>query len=220
MGILDRLSRLIRANINDLIRRAEDPEKIIEQALEDMRSALRDARVEVAEAMAELKKLERDQQNYSEQIAAWENKAAEALRAGKEDLAREALRRKAQAQTLSDGFLQQIAQQRSVVDQLMTQLKALEAKIQEAESKKALLIARKKGVEAAEAVRRMDSKVDAHAAVQAFEEMEDRIQAMEDKHAALSEMDKSDIDKQLEALGSDKAVDEDLARLKKQLGMS
>lgn len=220
MGILDRLSRLIRANINDLIRRAEDPEKIIEQALEDMRSALRDARVEVAEAMAELKKLERDQQNYSEQIAAWENKAAEALRACKEDLAREALRRKAQAQTLSDGFLQQIAQQRSVVDQLMTQLKALEAKIQEAESKKALLIARKKGVEAAEAVRRMDSKVDTHAAVQAFEEMEDRIQAMEDKHAAFSEMDKSDIDKQLEDLGSDKAVDEDLARLKKQLGMS
>ncbi len=185
-----------------------------------MRSALRNARVEVAEAMAELKKLERDQQNYNEQIAAWENKAAEALRAGKEDLAREALRRKAQAQTLSDGFLQQITQQRSVVDQLITQLKALEAKIQEAESKKALLIARKKGVEAAEAVRRMDSKVDTHAAVQAFEEMEDRIQAMEDKHAAFTEMDKNDIDKQLQDLGTDKAVDEDLARLKKQLGMS
>ncbi|PZA08146.1 MULTISPECIES: PspA/IM30 family protein [unclassified Meiothermus] len=220
MGIVDRLSRLIRANINDLIRRAEDPEKIIEQALEDMRSALREARVEVAEAMAELKKLERDQQNYNEQVAAWESKAAEALRAGREDLAREALKRKQQAQTLSDGFLQQITQQRNVVDQLMTQLKALEAKIQEAESKKALLIARKKGVEAAEAVRRMDSKVDAHAAVQAFEEMENRIQAMEDKHAALTEMDKSDIDKQLEELGSDKAVDEDLARLKKQLGIS
>ncbi len=80
MGILDRLSRLIRANINDLIKRAEDPEKIIEQALEDMRATLRDARMEVAEAMAELKKLERDQHNYAEQARAWELKAADALK--------------------------------------------------------------------------------------------------------------------------------------------
>jgi phage shock protein A len=219
MGILDRLSRLIRANLNDLIKRAEDPEKIIAQALEDMRAALRDARMEVAEAMAQLAKLKRDQQSYAEQTAAWEEKATEALKAGREDLAREALKRKAQAQSLADGFNQQVNQQQSIVDQLTTQLKALEGKIQEAESKQALLVARQKGVEAAEAVRRMDSKFDANSAVAAFDEMEKRVQAMEDKHAALSEMDKDDIDRQLEALNIDKGVDDDLARLKKQLGM-
>lgn len=219
MGILDRLSRLIRANLNDLIKRAEDPEKIIAQALEDMRSALRDARMEVAEAMAQLAKLKRDQQSYADQVSAWEEKATEALKAGKEDLAREALKRKAQAQSLADGFNQQVTQQQAIVDQLTTQLKALEGKIQEAESKQALLVARQKGVQAAEAVRRMDSKFDANPAVGAFQEMEQRIQAMEDKHAALSQMDKDDIDKQLEALNLDKGVDDDLARLKKQLGM-
>jgi len=219
MGILDRLSRLIRANLNDLIKRAEDPEKIIAQALEDMRSALRDARMEVAEAMASLAKLKRDQQSYAEQVSAWEEKATEALKAGKEDLAREALKRKAQAQSLADGFNQQVTQQQAIVDQLTTQLKALEAKIQEAESKQTLLVARQKGVEAAEAVRRMDSKFDANPAVGAFQEMEQRVQAMEDKHAALADMDKDDVDKQLEALNTDKGVDDDLARLKKQLGM-
>jgi len=220
MGILDRLSRLIRANINDLIRRAEDPEKIIEQALEDMRNTLRDARMEVAEAMAEQKKLERDQQSYADQISGWENKAAEALKAGREDLAREALKRKGQAQSLADGFAQQVAKQNDMISQLTTQLKALEGKIQEAEAKKALLIARKKGVEAAETVRRFESKVDTHGAVEAFDDMEQRIQAMEDKHAALAQMDKSDIDKELESLTPDKNVEDDLARLKKQIGMS
>lgn len=219
MGIIDRLSRLIRANINDLIKKAEDPEKIIEQALEDMRATLRDARMEVAEAMAELKKLQRDQQSYAEQVSGWENKAAEALRQGREDLAREALKRKAQAQNLGDGFAQQVGQQQQMVDNLTTQLKALESKIQESEAKKALLIARKKGVEAAETVRRFESKVDAHSAVEAFSDMEDRIEAMEDKHAALSDMDKNDIDKELDSLSTDKGVDDDLARLKREMGI-
>jgi phage shock protein A len=220
MGILDRLSRLIRANINDLLKRAEDPEKIIEQALEDMRAALRDAREEVAGAMAEQKKLEREQQSYAEQVRAWELKAAEALKGGREDLAREALKRKQQAQTLSEGFAQQVAQQSSLVQQLMTQLKALEAKIQEAEAKKALLLARKKGVEAAETVRRFESKVDAHSAMEAFEDMERRIEAMEDRYQAMAEMDRSDIEKELAELGGDKAVEDDLARLKRELGMN
>lgn len=219
MGILDRLSRLIRANINDLIKRAEDPEKIIAQALEDMRAALRDARMEVAEAMAQLAKLKRDQQSYAEQVSGWEDKAAEALKAGREDLAREALKRKAQANSLADGFAQQVGQQQTIVDQLTNQLKALEAKIQEAEAKQALLAARQKGVEAAEAVRKMDSKFDANPAVEAFNEMEKRVEAMEDKHAALSQMDKDDIQTQLDNLSPDKGVDDDLARLKKQLGM-
>lgn len=220
MGILDRLSRLIRANISDLIKRAEDPEKIIEQALEDMRATLRDARMEVAEAMAELKKLERDQQNYTEQVRAWELKAADALKGEREDLAREALKRKQQAQALSDGFAQQAAQQQNMVNQLTTQLKALEGKIQESEAKKALLIARKKGVEAAETVRKFESKVDTHSAVEAFQDMERRIEAMEDKHMALLEMDKSNIEKELEGLGSSKEVEDDLARLKRDLGMA
>ncbi|MCS7058166.1 MAG: PspA/IM30 family protein [Meiothermus sp.] len=220
MGILERLSRLIRANINDLIRRAENPEKIIEQALEDMRATLREARMEVAEAMAELKKLEREQQSYAEQAAAWERKAAEALKAEREDLAREALKRKQQAQALAEGFAQQVAQQQDLVQRLTTQLKALESKIQESEAKKALLIARKKGLEAAEAVRRFESKIDAHSAVEAFEDMEQRIQAMEDKHAALLEMDKSEIERELERLGSNRQVEEDLARLKRELGIA
>lgn len=219
MGILDRLSRLIRANLNELLKRAEDPEKIINQALEDMRQALREAREKVAEAMAEEKRLRREEESYRSQALLWEEKAKEALRANREDLAREALRRKKQALDLAEGFKAQTDEQKTLVDRLMTQLKALEAKIQEAENRRRLLLARKKGVEAAEKLRRLESRLDAHPALEAFEEVEARILEMEDKHEALKSMDQElSLEKALESLGEDKAIEEELARLKRELG--
>jgi phage shock protein A len=218
MNLLDRLSRLIRANLNDLLRRAEDPEKIIEQALLDMKEALREAREQVAEALAEQKRLEREVESHEREAALWEEKAKEALKAGREDLAKEALRRKKRALDLAQGFRQQAEEQKALVERLMTQLKALEAKIDEAEARKALLLARKKGVEAAEAVRRMESRLDRHPALEAFEEMEARILAMEDRHEALKALDGQDLDKELSALSAEKEVEEELARLKRELG--
>ncbi|MGQ9735773.1 MAG: PspA/IM30 family protein [Thermaceae bacterium] len=221
MGILNRLSRLIRANLNELLKRAEDPEKIINQALEDMRQALREAREKVAEAMAEEKRLRREEESYRDQALLWEGKAKEALKAGREDLAREALKRKKQALDLAEAFKSQAEEQRALIDRLMTQLKGLEAKIQEAESRKKLLIARKKGIMAAEELRRLESRLDAHPALEAFEEMEVRILEMEDKHEALKAMDTElSLEKELEALRKDQALEEELARLKRELGIS
>ena len=220
MTLLDRLSRLIRANLSDLLRRAEDPEKIINQALEDMKEALREAREQVAAAMAEGKRLEREVESHLQEATLWEEKAKEALKAGREDLAKEALKRRKRALDLAEGFKQQAEEQKALIERLMTQLKALEAKIDEAEARKKLLLARKKGVEAAEAVRRMESKLDAHPALEAFEEMEARILSMEDRHEALKEMDGQDLEKELAALSAEKELEEELSRLKKELGQS
>ena len=217
MNLLDRISRLIRANLNDLLRRAEDPEKIIEQALLDMKEALKEAREQVAAAMAEAKRLEREVESHLKEAALWEEKAKEALKAGREDLAKEALRRRKRALDLAEGFKAQLEEQKGLTDRLMTQLKALEAKIDEAEARKKLLLARKKGVEAAEAVRRMESRLEGHPALEAFEEMEARILAMEDRHEALKELDGQDLDKELSALSADKEVEEELLRLKREL---
>jgi phage shock protein A len=220
MNLLDRISRLIRANLNDLLRRAEDPEKIIEQALLDMKEALKEAREQVAAAMAEAKRLEREVESHLKEAALWEEKAKEALKAGREDLAKEALRRRKRALDLAEGFKAQLEEQKGLTDRLMTQLKALEAKIDEAEARKKLLLARKKGVEAAEAVLRMESRLERHPALEAFEEMEARILAMEDRHEALKELDGQDLDKELSALSADKEVEEELLRLKRELGQA
>jgi len=220
MNLLDRIGRLIRANLNDLLRRAEDPEKIIEQALLDMKGALKEAREQVAAAMAEAKRLEREVESHLKEAALWEEKAKEALKAGREDLAKEALRRRKRALDLAEGFKAQLEEQKGLTDRLMTQLKALEAKIDEADARKKLLLARKKGVEAAEAVRRMESRLEGHPALEAFEEMEARILAMEDRHEALKELDGQDLDKELSALSADKEVEEELLRLKRELGQA
>jgi len=220
MNLLDRIRRLIRANLNDLLRRAEDPEKIIEQAVLDMKEALKEAREQVAAAMAEAKRLEREVESHLKEAALWEEKAKEALKAGREDLAKEALRRRKRALDLAEGFKAQLEEQKGLTDRLMTQLKALEAKIDEAEARKKLLLARKKGVEAAEAVRRMESRLEGHPALEAFEEMEARILAMEDRHEALKALDGQDLDKELSALSADKEVEEELLRLKRELGQA
>ena len=144
MSILDRLSRLLRANVNDLISKAEDPGKIIEQALRDMRAAYAEARSEVADAMSQNAKLEREANTNRRMASEYEKKAEEALRGGSEDLAREALRRSQNAKDLAAGFEEQLQVQSGTVEQLKTQLRALEAKIDEMESKKSLLAARQK----------------------------------------------------------------------------
>ncbi|WP_018110803.1 PspA/IM30 family protein [Thermus igniterrae] len=220
MNLLDRIGRLIRANLNDLLRRAEDPEKLIEQALLDMKEALKEAREQVAAALAEGKRLEREVESHLKEAALWEEKAKEALGAGREDLAKEALRRRKRALDLAEGFRQQAEEQKALTDRLLTQLKALEAKIDEAEARKKLLLARKKGVEAAEAVRRMESRLDQHPALEAFEEMEARILAMEDRHEALKSLEGQDLEEALKELSHEKEVEEALARLKKELGQS
>ena len=215
MSILDRLSRLLRANVNDMISKAEDPAKIIDQALRDMRGAYADARSEVADAMAQAAKLEREAGTNTKLSAEYEKKAEEALRGGSEDLAREALRRAQNHKDLAKGFDEQRTIQQSTVDQLKTQLRALEAKIDEMESKKTLLAARQKTAQAGATLDRVSGFDKAGGAMDAFEEMERKVAGMEDRNAAMGELRKEkDFDEQLKDLGRDRDVDDALAALK------
>ncbi len=220
MNLFDRVGRLIRANLNDLLRRAEDPEKVLRQALLDMKAAYRSAKSEVASAIAELRQLEREEQAYLEMAESWRNRAKDALKAGREDLAREALKEAKQAEALARGFADQIDQQREAVERLKVRLKALEAKISEAEGKMKTLVAKKKSVQAAEAVRRLDAHLEADSALEAFREMESRINAMEDRHQALVELDEAaDLEKAFEELQGDD-LEAELDALKKELGQA
>lgn len=215
MTILDRLSRLLRANVNDMISKAEDPGKIIEQALRDMRAAYGEARSEVADAMSQNAKLEREANTNRRLADEYGKKAEEALRGGNEDLAREALRRAQNSKDLAQGFDEQRATQTSTVDQLKTQLRALEAKIDEMESKKTLLAARQKTAQASETLDRATGFNKAGGAMDAFEEMEQRVSGMEDRNKAMTELrTENDIDAQLRDLGRDRDLEDAMAALK------
>ncbi|WP_104990289.1 PspA/IM30 family protein [Deinococcus sp. NW-56] len=215
MSILDRLSRLLRANVNDLISRAEDPAKIIDQALLDMRSAYAEARSEVAEAMSQSAKLTRESGTNRKLAEEYEKKAEEALRAGNEELAREALRRSQNHKDLARGFEEQVGTQTATVDQLKTQLRALEAKIDEMESRKSLLAARQKTAQAGATLERVSGFGKAGGAMDAFEDMERKVLHMEDRNQAMTQLrQEGDLDAQLADLGRDRELDDAFAALK------
>lgn len=219
MSILDRLSMLLRANLNDLISRAEDPQKIVEQAILDMRNAYAQARTEVSGAMAEVIKLEREVKENQSLGLEYKSKAEDALRAGRDDLAREALKRKKNFEDIAAAFAQQLEKQNAIVENLKTQLRALEAKIDEFENRKKLLQARQTVAQAGETLDKISGFDKARGAMEAFERMENKVEGMEDRGTARAQLSRDgDLDAQLADLGRDKEIDEELAAMKQQLG--
>src|SRR6185436_7020610 len=148
MGILDRISTLFRSNINDLISRSEDPEKMLTQILLDMRSQLVKAKQQVASAIADEKRL-RDQADAEyRQAQDWEQKAMLAVNEGRDDMAKQALIRQqghfAHAQQLEQTW----ESHRAETEKLKNSLRDLNDKIEEAKRKKNLLVARQRRAQA------------------------------------------------------------------------
>src|SRR3954464_9558350 len=144
MGIMDRLSSLVRANVNDLIDRAEDPEKMIDQIIRDMETNIGQARQQVAAMIAQEKELQADYAETSKLATEWSAKAQRAVDAGKDDLAREALRRKRDNDENAAVYQSQLSTQEQTVDKLKQQLQALESKYQSTMSQKDTLIQRQR----------------------------------------------------------------------------
>lgn len=220
MGILDRVSTLLRANINDLIDRAEDPEKVIKQLLADMHNQLVQVKTQVAASIADEKQLfQRQQENYAK-AQEWQRKAELAVERGQDDLAREALQRRNTFQQTADGFREQHEAQTANVATLKEALQALEAKVQEAETKKDLLIARSRRAKAETSIRTTLSGLDSGGALAGFERMEDKVKMQEARASALSEMDTDTVDQRFAMLEQESEVDEQLAALKAKKGLA
>lgn len=216
MGIFDRMSRLIRANINDVLDRAEDPEKMIDQILRDMDSNMRTARTQVAAMIAQEKELEADLNETKQLAAEWAAKAKRAVDAGKDDLAREALRRKRDMDENAAVYGKQHEIQVQTVSKLKDQLRQLESKYQQTLSQRDTLIARQKRAQATKQVTQMASTVsltplDASAEL---ERMERKIRATESEALAIGEMQSESYEDQFRELDYDVDIEKELEMLK------
>ena len=188
MGIFSRLGSLIKSNINDLISRAEDPEKMLNQVLLDMKNSLVDAKKQVAVAIADEKRLQKQYEGEQEKIKDWERKAMLAVRAGDDSLAKEALVRKQEHETLSTQFQQQWMAQKAAVDKLKEALRMLNTKIEEANRKRNILIARKKRAEAQKTIANTMSGLSDTSAFDTFDRMAAKIDQLEAEAEAGSEL--------------------------------
>ena len=217
MGLFDRLSRVVRANLNDMVSKAEDPEKILDQAIIDMQEDLVQLRQAVARAIATQKRTEQQYNKNQSEANNWQSRAQLALQKGDENLAREALvRKKANADTAAT-LKEQLDAQTSQVDTLKRNLIALESKISEAKTKKDMLKARAAAAQANEQLQSTVGRLGTGSAMSAFERMEDKVLEMEARSKAANELTGSNLEEQFKLLESGTDVDDELAAMKAQL---
>ncbi|MBL4635922.1 MAG: PspA/IM30 family protein [Kofleriaceae bacterium] len=225
MGIFSRLGILIKSNLNDLINRAEDPEKMLTQVLLDMQQQLVEAKKSVAIAIADEKKLQKQYNIELDKGKEWERKAMLAVRAANDDLARQALTRKQEHENIAGQFQTQWIQQKAAVDKLKDALRLLANKIEEAKRKKNILIARQKRAEAQNQIANTMQGLGDTSAFDTFERMADQINTLEAEAEAgaelAGELSGSSLESQFLALeaGGAGGADEDLAELKAKMGM-
>jgi len=217
MGLFDRLWRVIRANINSLIGAAEDPEKILEQAVMDMQEDLIQLRQAVAGAIAAQKRTERQCSQAESTAAEWYQRAQLALQKGEENLAREALTRKKSYQETATAMKASLGQQNTVVTQLKDNMRSLESKIYEAKSKKDMYIARARSAKASERLQEMMGNLSTGSALSAFEKMEEKVMQLEARSEAIAELGTNDLEKQFLSLEGAGDVDAELAAMKAQM---
>ena len=190
MGIFSRLKTLISSNVNDMISKAEKPEKMLNQLIVDMQEQLLESKRAVALAIADEKKLERELANQESQAQDWEKKAMLAVRAGKDDLAKEALLRKQEYDNAIVEYRKQWEAQKSSVEKLKESLRGLQSKIEEAQRKKNLLIARAKRAEAQQKIQSTISSVSGNqSAFDAFDRMAQKVDQMEAQADAARELE-------------------------------
>jgi phage shock protein A len=188
MAIVQRFWTVVKSNLNHLVGRAEDPEKMLNQMLLDMQEQLINAKKQVAIAIADEKRLLKQYEDEKVFAQDWESKAMLAIKAGKDDLAQQALERKAEHDKLASGFETQWHSQRQAVEQLKKALTGLSDKISDAKRKKNLLVARARRAEAQKTITSTMSGMSNTSAIDTIERMEQKIDQMEAEAQATTEM--------------------------------
>ncbi|MEM9924906.1 MAG: PspA/IM30 family protein [Cyanobacteria bacterium P01_D01_bin.50] len=217
MGLFDRVRRVVSANLNDLVSKAEDPEKILEQAIVEMQEDLVRLRQGVAQAIAAQKRTEKQYNDANNETNKWQRNAMLALQKGDENLARQALERKKSFTESANTLKVSLDQQNAQVDNLKRQLIQLESKISEAKTKKEMLKARITAAKAQEQLEGMVRGMNSSSAMAAFERMEEKVMMQEARAQSTAELAGADLDSQFAQLEASSGVDDELAALKAQM---
>ena len=215
MALLERVSTLIRANLNDLVDKAEDPEKLIKQVILDMQNQLLQVKTQVAIAIADQHLLERKQKENEQSDAEWVRKAELALEKKKdEQLARAALERSLSAKQLAASFAEQVADQKSQVEILKTALSRLEQKLVEARAKSDLLIAQHRRSRSARKAGEAHAALHGASQSATFDRMKDKVMRSEAVGQAHVEINGESLDDRFAALEKEQEIDRLLAEIK------
>lgn len=220
-GIFTRMADIVKANINELLNKAEDPEKMIRQMILEMEEAVNKATASVGTAVANEKRLERQYSDKQDQIESWQKKAEVAVSSGEDDLARRALERKASIETSAEDLHSALEESRRTSAQLKQQLMQLKTKLDEARTRQGALIARKRAAEARKHIAQGMSGL-GDDAFSSFDRFRQRIEAEEFEAEAHEEMagTEASLEDEIGKLERKDTVEDQLRALKDRLGKS
>lgn len=221
MGLLGRFINVVRANLNAWLNRAEDPAKLLDQALLDMDGAYRKAKEQVARAIADQKRLEKAAADQRAEMQRWEERAVHAVEQDDDDLAREALRRKQEHARLAEQFAGELESHAANVERLRAGLNDLENKLADLRRRKNLLVSRQRRVEAQQAIHQTLEGINAAGTIDTVNRMEAKIEemgAVADARESLSREFSGDaVEQRFQALeGGGADVDAELLELKQR----
>lgn len=226
MGIFQKLSTVIKSNINDLISRAENPEKMLNQIILDMREQLSKAKREVASAIADERKLKSQLDAETKQARDWQHRAMLAVKEDRDDLAKQAIRRQKEHADRAQSLQQTWEAQAAETQKLKDSLRQLNDKIEEAKRKRNLLIAKQKRAQAQRRIHETMSGLSDTSAFEAFNRMADKIEEQERRSVAQAEVtealegDTLETEfTRLEAGPGGADVDDQLLQLKQEMGL-
>ena len=226
MSIFTKLSTVIKSNINDLISRAENPEKMLNQIILDMRDQLAKAKREVAAAIADERKLRASLDAEVKEVRQWEHRAVLAVKEGRDDMAKQALVRQQEHKERASTFDETWRTQAAEMEKLKGSLRQLNDKIEEAKRKRNLLVAKQRRAQAQRRIHETMSGLSNTSAFDAFERMADKIDEQERESLAHQEVNEAlgpgtleDDFKALESGGDGSAVEDRLLSLKQEMGL-
>jgi phage shock protein A len=215
MGLFDRVSRLVKANVNSIVRGAEDPEKALQQAVTNMQVDLVSMRQAVAQAIATQKRTERQHEQATRGAQEWYSRAQLALQKGDEATAREALAHRQTYENKARSLQSQIAQHTDIVKKLKSNMVALEGKLAEARTTKDMYIARARAAQSS--VRLNETMMGTSGSIGAFEKMETRVLELEAQAELAADLANDPIESQFAQLENQRRIDAQLAQMKATL---
>lgn len=214
MALLERVSTLIRANLNDLIDKAEDPEKMIKQVILDMQNQLMQVKTQVAIAIADQHVLEKKQRENKEKESEWIRKAELAVDKKQDDLARAALERSMSYKQMTASFASLLADQKTEVENLKSALRKLEQKLAEAETKSDMLIAQHRRSRASAKASDAQMAIGDQKKIATFDRMKSKVQRSAAISQAKAELANDDLEDKLAALEKEDEIERLLNELK------
>jgi phage shock protein A len=214
MGLMDRVSTLIRANLNDMIDKAEHPEKMIKQLILDMENQLIQVKTQVAVAIADQHMLEQKEKENQELAEEWMRKAERAVDKKQDDLARSALERHRSYQQLAASFKEQVADQVTQVEELKAALRKLDQKLSEARAKSQVLIAQHRRSRAVGKARDAQLAMGSESKIASFDRMKQRVEHETAVSQAKSEMVDESLEEKFAALEKEDEIEKLLSEVK------